>query len=471
MRVLMLGWEFPPYISGGLGTACYGLTKALSKQHAHISFILPRSVGMRDASHVKLLAPQAPRALAKRQTAILEAQRPDVPLTEPAPVEPGMENVTFHAVPSKLSNPYQSAGGKMHAPNVEDGAPNPNEPVSILRGPGHGSGSSGGASGGGGGDHYEGDIIAEAQRYALNCLKIAVDEDFEVIHAHDWMTFPAGLAIAAATGKPLVVHVHSTEYDRSGDHMNGQVYDIERRGMLGAIRIIAVSHFTKQVLMQKYGIDETRIDVVYNGIEMDHPASNGADHPEDAHASRDILKTDKIVLFLGRITMQKGPEYFVEAAKKVLDKISNVKFIMAGTGDKVRDVIELAAEHGIGHKVLFTGFLRGADVQRIFKMADVYVMPSVSEPFGIAPLEAIRNDVPVIISKTSGVSEVLKHVLKVDFWDTHEIANKIIAVLRHPSLSSTLREHADIEVRKLSWDDAARKCLRVYENAAELMPG
>jgi glycosyltransferase involved in cell wall biosynthesis len=451
----MLGWEFPPYISGGLGTACYGLTKA---------FILPRAIGAQDASHVKLLTPQAPRAVAKRETAILEAQRPGEPIAAVVPVEPGMENVTFHAVPSRLANPYQSAGGQVTESHVtvddvkQQSQPNPNEPLSVLRGPG-------------GGDHYHGDIVSESQRYAENCLRIAATEDFDVIHAHDWMTFPAGLMIAAATGKPLVVHVHSTEYDRSGDHMNSFVYDIERRGMLGAIRIIAVSHFTKQVLMQKYGIDATRIDVVYNGIEMDDAPRNGAGKTNGAaEDDRNIHKSDKIVLFLGRITMQKGPEYFVAAAKMVLEKISNVKFIMAGTGDMVRDVIELAAAEGIGHKVLFTGFLRGADVQKVFQMADVYVMPSVSEPFGIAPLEAIRHDVPVIISKTSGVAEVLNHALKVDFWDTREIANKIIAVLRHAPLSSTLREHADIEVRRLTWDDAARKCLRVYENAAELMP-
>jgi glycosyltransferase involved in cell wall biosynthesis len=240
------------------------------------------------------------------------------------------------------------------------------------------------------------------------------------------------------------------------------VYDIERRGMHGAMRVVAVSHMTKSILQHRYGVDGSKISVVYNGIE------NGAGHPVQSRVT--IKKADRIVLFLGRITMQKGPEYFVNAAKKVLEKVEHVKFVMAGTGDMIREIIELAAAQGIGHKVLFTGFLHGRDVERIFSMADVYVMPSVSEPFGIAPLEAVSHDVPVIISKTSGVAEVLTHALKVDFWDTHEIANKIIAVLRHPPLSATLREHADMEVRRLTWDDAATKCRKIYDRVLGAMP-
>jgi glycosyltransferase involved in cell wall biosynthesis len=296
------------------------------------------------------------------------------------------------------------------------------------------------------------------------CVAIARNEQFDVIHAHDWMTYPAGLAVAAATGKPLVVHVHSTEFDRSGDNVNQVVYDIERRGMHGACRVVCVSYLTRSAVQHRYGVNPAKIDVVYNGVE-NGPSGNGAVRPNTG-----ISRGDKIVLFLGRITMQKGPEYFVGAAKKVLEKYDKVKFVMAGTGDKIRDVIELAAAEGIGHKVLFTGFLRKNDVERVFRMADVYVMPSVSEPFGIAPLEAISNDVPVIISKTSGVAEVLTHALKVDFWDTHEIANKILAVLRHPPLSNTLREYADMEVRQLTWDGAATKCMQTYDNALSMVP-
>ena len=306
--------------------------------------------------------------------------------------------------------------------------------------------------------------MAEAQRYADLCVDLAQGEDFDVIHAHDWLTFPAGLAVAAVTGKPLVAHVHSTEFDRAGENANQQIYDIERRGVHGAMRVVAVSYLTRSILLHRYGMDPEKVDVVYNGID------NGPSSGPPADARSRIRRGDKIVLFLGRVTMQKGPEYFIAAAEKVLEKIDAVKFVVAGSGDKIQEVIELAAAKGIGHKVLFTGFLRGPDVERVFKLADVYVMPSVSEPFGIAPLEAISHDVPVIISKTSGVAEVLTHALKVDFWDIDDIANKIIAVLKHPPLSSTLREHADMEVRKLTWDDAAAKCRSVYEHALALMP-
>ena len=234
------------------------------------------------------------------------------------------------------------------------------------------------------------------------------------------------------------------------------IYDIERQGMERANKIIAVSHFTRNIIISRYGIPGDKVEVVYNGVERN---GNWSSLVETG-----ITKDEKIVLFLGRITMQKGPEYFLHAAKKVLEVMSNVKFVMAGSGDLMHRSIELAAELGIGQKVLFTGFLRGEDVQKIYKLADLYVMPSVSEPFGIAPLEALDNDVPVIISKQSGVSEVLMHALKVDFWDINEIANKIIAVLKYPPLQMTLKSHGNFEVRKLRWIDSAAKCAKIYED-------
>jgi glycosyltransferase involved in cell wall biosynthesis len=278
------------------------------------------------------------------------------------------------------------------------------------------------------------------------------------------MTFPAALAVAGLKGVPLVVHVHSTEFDRSGVHVDQRIYDIERRGMHAAMKVIAVSYLTKNLITHHYGIDPGKVEVVYNAIE-----SNGSAGFDPEQYS--IHKDEKIVLFLGRITMQKGPEYFLAAAKRVLDVMDNVKFVMAGSGDMIRRTIELAASMGIGHKVLFTGFLRGPDVEKVFKMADLYVMPSVSEPFGIAPLEAMSHDVPVIISKQSGVSEVLAHALKVDFWDINEMANKIVAVLRHPPLASTLRQHGNFEVKRLNWTDAAKACVSVYQQAIYGMNG
>ncbi|MHC4285792.1 MAG: glycosyltransferase family 4 protein, partial [Planctomycetota bacterium] len=257
---------------------------------------------------------------------------------------------------------------------------------------------------------------------------------------------------------PLIVHVHSTEFDRSGEHVNQMIYDIEREGMERADKVIAVSHFTRNIIISRYGISGEKVEVVYNGVER-----NG--NEDWTLAKTGIEKDEKIVLFLGRITMQKGPEYFLHAAKKVLDVVDNVKFVMAGSGDLIHKAVEMSAELGIGHKVLFTGFLRGEEVRRIYKMADLYVMPSVSEPFGIAPLEALDNDVPVIISKQSGVSEVLMHALKVDFWDVNEIANKIVAVLKYPPLEMTLRNHGNFEVRKLRWKDSAQRCAQIYGEA------
>jgi glycosyltransferase involved in cell wall biosynthesis len=305
---------------------------------------------------------------------------------------------------------------------------------------------------------YSGDMYAEVQRYAELAVRLAANEEFDVIHAHDWMTYPAGAAVARLTGKPLVIHVHSTEFDRSGEHVNQMIYDIERMGMHVSDKIIAVSYLTRNIIISRYGISGDKVEVVYNGVER-----NGNNNWPIGDTS--IEGDEKIVLFLGRITMQKGPDYFLRAAKKVLEKMDNVKFVMAGSGDMMNRSVEMAAALGIGSKVLFTGFLRGDDVGKIFKMADLYVMPSVSEPFGIAPLEALDNDVPIIISKQSGVSEVIQHALKVDFWDVDEIANKIVAVLRYPPLGITLRSHGNYEVRKLRWSDSAARCAKIYDEA------
>ena len=307
----------------------------------------------------------------------------------------------------------------------------------------------------GGGEHYKGDLMGQVYRYARLAVEVARTEAFDVIHAHDWMTYPAGAAVAAATGKPLVVHVHSTEFDRSGTNVNQQVYDIERMGMHCAASVVCVSHLTQKICTSRYGVPEDRCSGVYNAVAL---PENGKWQMEP------IRQTEKIVLFLGRVTMQKGPEYFLRAAKKVVEKYTNVRFVMAGSGDMITQCIREVADLKLGRYVTFTGFLRGTDVDKIFSMADLYVMPSVSEPFGIAPLEALSHNVPVIISKQSGVSEVLTHVLKVDFWDIDEMANKILAVLRHAPLQRTLRQHGSIELRKFAWRDSALKLKEVYES-------
>jgi glycosyltransferase involved in cell wall biosynthesis len=443
MRVFMLGWEFPPFISGGLGTACYGLTKAMSSIGTNVMFVLPRPVTTPFSTHVRLVSP--------RVGSPLESPSTEFRLDE-------FDHVTFRTVNAQLS-PYRTAAdfqaeltARARA-QVEAGETPAGAAATIPPPPGGSSGA-----------HYAGDLLAETQRYAMLASEIARSETFDVVHAHDWMTFPAGLAVAGLKGVPLVVHVHSTEFDRSGIHIDQRIYDIERRGMHGAMKIIAVSYLTKNLITHHYGIDPGKVEVVYNAIE-----SNGNGHYEDEKYN--ISRDEKIVLFLGRITMQKGPEYFLAAARKVLEVMDNVKFVMAGSGDLIRRTIEMAASMGIGHKVLFTGFLRGGDVEKVFKMADLYVMPSVSEPFGIAPLEAMSHDVPVIISKQSGVSEVVQHALKVDFWDINEMANKIIAVLKHPPLASTLRQHGSFEIKRMNWVDAARACSQVYEQARGMMNG
>jgi glycosyltransferase involved in cell wall biosynthesis len=359
-------------------------------------------------------------------------------------LEQELKNVKFRTIESSL-RPYANA--ESYKREVEE----------LIRAKQRRCGSigSGGESAADSFHHYCGDMYTEVHKYAAAAVKLALQEDFDIIHAHDWMTYPAAIAVAAVTGKPLVVHVHSTEFDRSGEHVNQMIYDIERAGMHAADKVIAVSFLTRNIIIGRYGVTGDRVEVVYNGVERN---GNGLNL-----GTTDIKKDEKIVLFLGRITMQKGPEYFLGAAKKVLEVMDNVKFVMAGSGDMMRRTIELAAELGIGSKVLFTGFLRGEDLQKIYEMADLYVMPSVSEPFGITPLEALNHDVPVLISKQSGVSEVLTHVLKADFWDVNEIANKIVAVLKYPPLQITLREHGNFEVRKLKWEDAAERCRQIYE--------
>lgn len=409
IKTLMLGWEFPPFISGGLGTACYGLTKAMSQQGMLVTFVLPR---------------QKPLHFGGGSLEAAEALGQEMP------------NVRIRAVPSSL-RPYGKFGPQPMRQTTAAIEAELSDDVQTGPAP------------------YGPSLEQEVFRYAQRVMKIAEHEEFDVIHAHDWMTFPAGIAVATCTGRPLIVQVHSTEFDRSGEHVNQFVYDIERQGMHAATRVITVSKYTRNIVVNRYGVPPAKIDVVYNGV--DHP-----DSPQPLPRPAWPTKSDKIVLFLGRITMQKGPEYFLHAAKRVLEKLKNVKFIMAGDGDRLHGIIELAAWLGIGHKVFFTHFLRGDDVQRVYRMADLYVMPSVSEPFGIAPLEALQNDVPVLISKQSGLAETFRHALKVDFWDINEMANKMAAVLRYPPLGDQLRINGRKEALRFRWEDSAAKVHEIY---------
>jgi glycosyltransferase involved in cell wall biosynthesis len=406
IKTLMLGWEFPPYISGGLGTACYGLTKAMGRLGMEVTFLLPRMGPVRMAGNPEMT------------------------------LESGFPHIRLRAVPSSLMA-YGRRGNPRSAQQATTGTGVLEEEL-------------------GGPAPYGPNICEEVQRYAMRVMKIAESEAFDVIHAHDWMTFPAGIALSARSGKPLVVQVHSTEFDRSGEHVNQYVYDIERHGMHAAAKVITVSNYTRNIVVSRYAVPPEKVEVVYNGIDF---SDSGAAAPAPAASPGG----DKVVLFLGRITMQKGPEYFLYAAKKVLEKEQNVKFVMAGDGDRLYGTIDLAAWLGIGHKVFFTRFLRGADVDRVYRMADLYVMPSVSEPFGIAPLEALQHNVPVLVSKSSGIAEAFHNALKVDFWDIDEMANKIIAVLRHPPLQETLRANGRKEALRFRWEDSAARVNEVYQ--------
>ena len=301
--------------------------------------------------------------------------------------------------------------------------------------------------------------MEEVARYAMVAAQVAreLEGQFDVIHAHDWLTYYAGIAAKRVSGKPLVVHMHATEFDRSGENINTVVYNIERTGMSAADRVMAVSNLTRNIVIEKYGIDPDRVVTVHNGVRF--KAHEG---PEEVRGVE-----DKIVTFLGRITYQKGPDYFVEAAAKVLKRIPNVRFVMAGSGDMLNHVVRRVAKLGISDRFHFTGFLRGDEVRRMFELSDVYIMPSVSEPFGISPLEAMKSNVPVIISKQSGVAEVLTHAVKVDYWDVDAMADAIYSLVTYPALHNMFITKGQEEVTTLKWDNAARNVLDVYRAVAE----
>ena len=436
MRVLMFGWEFPPHISGGLGTACYGMTQALAKKGVEITFVLP---------HAKEAAKQ------NGFLRLVEASgTPISPETEERLTWAGQEiwrqSIRYLPLDSPLT-PYLTPGGYAKALGQlrrQSRETLTNAPVK--------SGNRTYALRGG----YGPDLMTEVRRYARLAATLALREDFDVIHAHDWMTYPAGMLAKALTGKPLVVHIHATEYDRSGENINEQVAGLERAGMLAADVVVAVSRLTRKTVVERYGIPPEKIVVVHNAVARHEAEKHYAIPPRIRHEKR--------VLFLGRVTFQKGPEYFMEAARLVLQQIPNVRFFMAGSGDLLPSLIRRAGQLRIGRRFHFAGFLRGEDVDRMFALSDLYVMPSVSEPFGITPLEAMLYDVPVLLSRQSGVAEVLQHALKAAFWDTRDMADKICAVLRYPCLAAELVKNCREEMKSIRWENAAEQLLAVYRN-------
>jgi glycogen(starch) synthase len=486
MRILMLGWEFPPLITGGLGVACFGLTKALDEQGHEVIFILPRPLRGGGPSHLHVLSPGSLRSATQDRvsTELDEPQDSEALVDAHDEVAAAFTRATFHSVPASFASPYPDGS------SLPSGAGGSGAGAGDIKG--SGGGSRGGSSGGGGGNsphdparrdqggahdsnhgsiQYGFDLVGDAERYARLVVSMTRRLRYDVIHAHDWLTFPAGMMLAQIARKPLIVQVHSTEFDRAGQQANARIVEVERAGMQAADRVLAVSQLTKSICVRRYGVPPNKIEVVYNGVETPtQPAAQtrvAEEHIRASAASPATEKRERIVLFLGRITMQKGPEYFITAARRVLDVVPDVKFVLAGSGDMALRMMEMAARLGIGERVLFTGFLEGKAVERIYRMADCYVMPSVSEPFGISALEAVSHNVPAIISRTSGASEVLQHVLKVDFWDTDDMANKIIAVLRYAPLAQTMRDHGAAQIGNLSWESVAERVVSVYESALE----
>ena len=428
MRVLMFGWEFPPHISGGLGTASYGLTKGMATlDDLEVIFVVPKAWGDEDQTKVRLVgANQVPVAYKKvfykgfrRPVERIEVSSKIVPYTDPEDF--------WKLVKSEV------AGYNFYVKTNSKGR------VDFS-------------------GKYDSNLMDEIYKYSVVASVIADENEFDIIHAHDWLAYPAGIAAMEVSGKPLVIHVHATDFDRSGGSVNPDVYRIEKNGMDAASKIITVSNLTRDIVISKYNINPDKVETVYNAVE---PVKI---------AEKFILKKgfdEKVVTFLGRITMQKGPEYFIEAAYKVLQVMDNVRFVMAGSGDMMERMIRRAAALKITDRFHFTGFLKGADVFTMLDMSDVYIMPSVSEPFGISPLEAMQSNVPVIISKQSGVAEILTHAVKTDFWDIDAMADAIYGILNYPAMANMFIKNGKEEVIRLKWDNSARHVRDIYYRVIE----
>ena len=423
----MFGWEFPPHIAGGLGTACYGMTRGLARNGVEIVFVMPRAYGDEDQRFVRVVNASDVETIGTRDHEFSEEL---------------LEKVSFIHIDSNML-PYISPEeyAAYHDEFVRSGRTHEWTDVWKQRYTFSGK--------------YGANLMEEVARYAMVAAQVAKDLEgqFDVIHAHDWLTYFAGIAAKRVSGKPLVVHMHATEFDRSGENINRRVYAIEKAGMQAADRVIAVSELTRRIVIGKYGIPADKVVTVHNAVRFG----------ESEEAAPERAVKDKVVTFLGRITYQKGPDYFVEAAAKVLQRVSNVRFVMAGSGDLMNHVVRRVAQLGIADRFHFTGFLKGGEVQRMFRLSDVYVMPSVSEPFGISPLEAMRSGVPVIISRQSGVAEVLDYAIKVNYWDVDALADAIYGLLTYPALGRMFASKGLEEVTGLKWTNAAAKIKTVYE--------
>lgn len=423
MKVLMFGWEFPPHISGGLGTACYGLTKALAQfKDVEITLVVPKVWGDEDLPGITLLgAGEVPVIHKQVQFSDTDSKIEYYELH--AELIPYLGTSEFYELKSKVTS------GEKRLAEVDQ------EGKFIF-----------------GGDYGQ-TLFQEIRYYSQVAETLASELEFDVIHVHDWMTFPAGIAAQRISGKPLVVHMHSTEFDRSGLQVNPAICAIEKEGLMAAKQVIAVSHLTRNILIGNYSIEPEKIRTIYNAVEP--VGFNKRLKPKKSG-------NEKIVTFLGRITMQKGPEYFIEAASLVLQKMGNVRFVMAGKGDLQNAMINRVAELKLSAWFSFPGFIRDHQVAELFQRTNVFIMPSVSEPFGIVALEAMQAAVPVIVSKQSGASEILRNVIKIDYWDVNTIAEATLSLLSDKEHSDKLRKLGKQEVAKLVWQNVAKQIRNIY---------
>ncbi|MDY6252091.1 MAG: glycosyltransferase family 4 protein [Bacteroidales bacterium] len=414
MKALMFGWEFPPHILGGLGTASYGITKGIAQNgDMDITFVIPKPWGDEPKEYAKIIGANC------------------------TPV--AWRDVNWDYVQGRIGNVmdpqlYYDLRDHIYS---DFNYMNTND-LGCIEFSGR----------------YPDNLLEEINNYSIVAGVIARTIPCDIIHAHDWLTYPAGIHAKQVTGKPLVIHVHATDFDRSRGHVNPTVFNIERDGMTHADHIITVSNLTRRTVIEHYGIPPEKVTTVHNAVE---PLSQEYLEIKPPH------KHDKVVTFLGRITMQKGPEYFVEAAAQVLHKMHNVQFVMAGSGDMMEKMINLAAKRDIADRFHFTGFLKGKQVYEMLAASDVYIMPSVSEPFGISPLEAMQMGVPSIISKQSGCAEILDNVIKVDYWDTNAIADAVYSILMYPAMYKQLRDHGRDEVGRIVWKKAGAKIIDIYK--------
>lgn len=417
MKALMFGWEFPPHISGGLGTASYGLTRGMAEQgDMQITFVIPKMWGDEDQSFLKIIGACNIPVVWKDNDYDYVRRR----------MEGKMSPEEYFHYRNGIRYDFRRIG---------------TDDLGCVNFSGR----------------YPDNLLEEIGNYEAVASVLANSLEFDVIHSHDWLTYPAGVFAKHIAGKPLVIHVHATDFDRSRGNVNPTVYAIEKRGMDEADHIICVSNLTRNIVIEKYHQDPAKVSTVHNAVEP----------LPDADSFRKPPRPDKIVTFLGRITMQKGPEYFVEAAARVLQKTRHVRFVMAGSGDMMEKMIDLVAQRGIADRFHFTGFLRGRQVQEMLAASDVYVMPSVSEPFGISPLEAMQVGTPTIISKQSGCAEILNHAIKIDYWDIDAMADAIYAIVQYPMMYQSLHREGQAEVNTIRWYDAGLKVRKIYEQVIQ----